>query len=162
MIELYPVSRKSPGRLAVALRPRGGDWLPSELADLKSRGWTVLVTALEAAELIEFELDGLADGCEALGLTWVHFPVKDRGLPSVNSMTSLASQLQRELERDAGVAVHCRQGIGRSSLIVASTLVVGGETPESAWSQVAAARGRSVPDTPEQHEWLTTFALGCT
>lgn len=132
--------------------------MESELSDLKRRGWAVLVTTLEAAELGEFELQGLKDACRDMGIEWVHFGIADRGVPSVEAMIGLAARLHREVGDGAGVAVHCRQGIGRSSLVVASVLVAGGATPEHAWEQVAAARGRPVPDTPEQRTWLSALA----
>jgi protein-tyrosine phosphatase len=57
--------------------------------------------------------------------------------------------------------VHCRQGIGRSSLVAACVLVISGESPQSAFEHIERARGRSVPDTAEQKEWVTSFARDC-
>ena len=48
------------------------------------------------------------------------------------------------------VAVHCRAGIGRSSMIVASALIRNGLSPESAFRAIEESRGCNVPDTPEQ------------
>jgi protein-tyrosine phosphatase len=56
------------------------------------------------------------------------------------------------------VVVHCRAGIGRSSLIAGTVLVRFGIPPEEAWRLITAARGFRVPETPEQGEWLTAFA----
>lgn len=70
MIDLYPIPDLPRGRLAVALRPRGGDWLLSELQQLERRGWTLLVSTLEREELEELELQDLGDACAAAGLGW--------------------------------------------------------------------------------------------
>ena len=48
--------------------------------------------------------------------------------------------------------IHCRQGIGRSSLLAAAVLEA--SSLDEAWRRIAEARGRSVPDTPEQRAWL--------
>jgi protein-tyrosine phosphatase len=53
------------------------------------------------------------------------------------------------------VAIHCRGGIGRSSLMAAAVLVQLGAAPEQAWDTVSVARGMPVPETEEQRAWLT-------
>lgn len=158
MIELFPVAGFEAGKLSISLRPRGGDWLLEELRGLVRREWKILVTTLEPSELRELELDELAAACGDVGLEWIHFPISDRGLPSVAAMRSLTRRICGHLTRGDGVAVHCRQGIGRSSLVVAATLVERGEAADAAWLAAESARGRPVPDTNEQREWLSTFA----
>ena len=70
--------------------------------------------------------------------------------------------------RDAGinmvvsnVVAHCRQGIGRSSMIVAATLVTGGMDLIDALKTIKKSRGLDVPETDEQRRWLTAFASWC-
>jgi protein-tyrosine phosphatase len=65
-------------------------------------------------------------------------------------MTRIAAQL------DAGknVAVHCRQGAGRSGMIEAGVLVTSGASPEEALQAVSSARGAEVPETLEQRRWM--------
>jgi protein-tyrosine phosphatase len=64
------------------------------------------------------------------------------------------ARLALRLEEGAAVAVHCRMGIGRSCLVAASLLRLGGVASEEAWRQVEAARGCAVPDTAEQRAWV--------
>src|SRR5262249_28675576 len=86
---------------------------------------------------------------------FLSFPVLDRGVPaSPQSALALARRLTEKLGAGERVAVHCRQGIGRSSLLAASILVVTGEDAETAFQHIRAARGCPVPDTPEQLEWV--------
>ena len=47
-------------------------------------------------------------------------------------------------------------GIGWSSLILAVLLALEGGTADSAFEQLAAARGVPVPDTAEQRAWVGT------
>jgi protein-tyrosine phosphatase len=56
------------------------------------------------------------------------------------------------------VAIHCRQGVGRSALVAACVLASLGERPDGALERVARARGCPVPDTAEQREWVLRFA----
>ena len=63
------------------------------------------------------------------------------------------------LEAGQSVAVHCRQGIGRSSLIAALLLVSAGVDPEAALAQISQARGCAVPDTLGQRDWIKSFAV---
>jgi hypothetical protein len=46
-----------PGRLAVAPRPRGGDWLDDEMLDWKKAGVNVIVFLLADDEVREFALE---------------------------------------------------------------------------------------------------------
>ena len=55
------------------------------------------------------------------------------------------------------IVIHCRQGIGRSSIVAAIILTRQGATVEEAFDRLAEARGRPVPDTPEQREWVANL-----
>ncbi len=57
-----------------------------------------------------------------------------------------------------GVVVHCRMGIGRSSLMAGTVLVLSGATSDEAWARLSRARGTVVPDTFVQKTWLDEFA----
>jgi protein-tyrosine phosphatase len=55
------------------------------------------------------------------------------------------------------IVLHCRMGIGRSSLIAASVLTTLGIAPSEAFALITTARGRSIPDTDEQRQWVDLF-----
>ncbi|TXH69619.1 MAG: hypothetical protein E6Q83_09380 [Thiothrix sp.] len=50
--------------------------------------------------------------------------------------------------------IHCRAGIGRTSLIAGAVLILLGLKPEAALKHLSQARGVQVPDTEEQAQWL--------
>ncbi|MBI2187887.1 MAG: hypothetical protein HYU37_12350 [Acidobacteria bacterium] len=56
------------------------------------------------------------------------------------------------------MAVHCRQGIGRSALIVGRVLVAAGRDVGTATEAIKKARGVDVPETKEQQQWLSDCA----
>ena len=74
------------------------------------------------------------------------------------SALEFLEKLRSELGAGKNVAVHCRQGIGRSGLVAASLLSLSGIDPATAFQQVSAARGLPVPETPEQKRWVTRLA----
>jgi len=58
------------------------------------------------------------------------------------------------LGEGSNVAVHCRQGIGRSGLIAAGILANSGVQPEQAIKIVSDARGLTIPETTDQRLWV--------
>jgi protein-tyrosine phosphatase len=135
-------------------RPRGGDWLTDELGDLATAGVSVLVSLLTDAEAAEFDLIQEADAAKAAGVEFHRLPTADRQVPDRDAMLALARLLVQRLDDGSSVAVHCRQGIGRSSTLAATVLVLEGIAAGDAWDRVSAARGLPVPDTDEQREFI--------
>src|SRR5262245_18856444 len=149
--ELFSIPTSYPGRLAVAPRPRGGDWLDNEMAGWRAAGVGLVVSMLTPGEATEFELEDEAAAAAAAGMRFVGFPIPDRDVPgSREQFRALVSEIAEELAAGHGVVIHCRQGIGRAGLVAAGVLIASGVGPEEAVSRVSAARGRPVPETPAQ------------
>jgi protein-tyrosine phosphatase len=156
---IYSIEGPWKGQLAIVPRPRGEDWLEDEVQAWREGGLDVIVSLLTASEARELSLADEAALVQAKGLRFLQFPIPDYSVPSsFESTLAFVEKLDEGLARGENVAIHCRQGIGRSSLIAASVLVLRGTDPEAAFNQVATARGRPVPDTSEQREWVTNFA----
>ena len=153
--ELFWIPGPWRGRLAIAARPRGGDWLEEETAGWRGAGLDVIVSLLETDEATQLELTGEGDIAKSGGLGFIGFPIPDRGVPQskAEALSTLASIL-KALEEGRNVAVHCRQGVGRSGLIAVGVLVGSGVGLERAIEAVSAARGLAVPETAAQLEWL--------
>jgi protein-tyrosine phosphatase len=157
--EIFWIGGVPAGRLAVLPRPRGGDWLEDEIRSLRFSGVDVLVSLLARDEVEELDLADEARCCAAGGIEFVSFPFADRGVPaSLCDTLSLVRRLAALLVGGKTVVIHCRQGVGRSALVAACGLASLGERPEAAFARIATARGRPVPDTPEQREWVLRFA----
>ncbi|MCG8591646.1 MAG: tyrosine protein phosphatase [Proteobacteria bacterium] len=140
-------------------RPRGGDWLVDELSRFRRDGVDVVVSLLEAAEARELDLDREAAACREANIEFVSFPIRDRDVPeSARALLELVRNLGGQLEASRSLAIHCRAGIGRASLLAATLLAAGGIDVSEAFARIAAARGLSVPDTPDQVGWVETFA----
>ena len=157
---VYWIAGPWPGRLAIVPRPRGGDWLEEEIRSWREAGLDVMVSLLTHDEDTELELHQEELLCRARGIQFHAYPIQDRGVPTSRKVTTdLVQKLEKALEAGKSVAVHCRQGIGRSSLIAALLLVSAGIDPEAALAQISQARGCAVPDTLEQRNWIKSFAV---
>ena len=143
------------GRLAVATRPRGGDWLEEEAAGWRRAGLGLVVSLLEEEEAAELELAHEVDVAASNGIEFISFPIPDRGVPtSMPAVLSLLKRIVEALDEGKKVAVHCRQGIGRSGLIAAGVLKSSGIGTEREIEVVSTARGLTVPETPAQLQWI--------
>ena len=148
----------TPGRLAILARPRGGDWLPDEVAAWKRAGIQIVASMLTAGEEFGLELSEEGGECGRAGLTYLAYEVEDRGYPPDDfAFAEISSMLAAELEKGRTVGIHCRQGIGRSGLLAIGVLYALGIPKDAAIRRVSAARGLAVPETPEQLDWITRF-----
>jgi len=145
-------------QLGIMPRPRGHDWLSDDLRNLRQAGVDVLVSALTPSESEALGLMAEAEECARNGLHFISFPVEDRSLPeNGGDFRALINRLVELSKSQKSVVIHCRAGIGRSSLIAACVLTSLGWTPDAAFIAIAEARGCSVPDTPEQRQWVELY-----
>jgi protein tyrosine phosphatase (PTP) superfamily phosphohydrolase (DUF442 family) len=147
------------GRLALAARPRGGDWLADEAAVWRAAGVDVAVSLLTLEEEQDLDLSGEARAMKFAGINFVSFPIPDRQVPSSpTEVAHLVEQIDAELKAGKNVVVHCRQGIGRTGLVSACLLVSKGLTPEKAVKTLSASRGSEIPETEDQCRWIEHYA----
>jgi protein-tyrosine phosphatase len=156
--EVYWITGNWPGCLAIVARPRGGDWLEDEIAAWASAGLNVIVSLLEEDEATDLGLQQEDELCQAAGLSFISFPVVDRSVPtSQKDALVLAGKLGKLLKQGKNIGVHCRQSVGRASLLTASILIGLSVNTQDALQRIGAVRGCEVPETPQQLEWLLTL-----
>ena len=154
----YEIDGPWRGKLFIIARPRGGDWLEDDIASMRREGFDLLVSLLTQDEKQELGLQSLGEVGRSLGLRLVEFPITDLGTPdSMSEAEALLARVHDELAAGKKVAIHCRQGIGRSGLIAIGLLLLSGQQPAEAMRKVSAARGLPVPETIEQRDWLYTL-----
>ena len=66
------------GRLAIAARPRAGDWLGDEINAWRSASVDVVVSLLEPHEVHELGLEAESETCIEAGIAFIAFAIPDR------------------------------------------------------------------------------------
>ena len=156
--EVHWIGLPIAGRLAIMVRPRASDWLDDEISGWRAEGIDIVVSLLEPEEVSELGLRREADLCREQGMEFISFPIPDRGVPAaLREVRALAQTVATKVAEGKAVAVHCRAGIGRSSLIAACALVCSGFDPEAAFDLIGKSRGVRVPDTEGQRDWVIAF-----
>lgn len=159
MTGLYWLDGPWKGKLALAARPRGGDWLGDNVANWKKAGVGAVLSLLTPEEQKELELQNEAREVQGQGLRFSSFPIPDLQVPrSEAKLADALKNMAANLSAGRNVLIHCRQGIGRTGMIAACLLIQSGMSPGAAVELVSAARGMAVPETPEQREWIERYA----
>jgi protein-tyrosine phosphatase len=157
--EIYWVREVTTGRLGIMARPRSGEWLRDEVSGWCQVGVNAVVCLLEASEVSELELHDEPVLCEGSKIDFISFPITDRGVPkSVHQTAQLVERVASLLRTGASVVIHCRAGIGRSSLIAACVMWKLGFPHNEIFPMLRRARGLPVPDSPTQEQWLSVFS----
>lgn len=156
--DLYWIPGPWRGKLAVAARPRGGEWLEDEVNGWREAGLDVVVSLLETDEAAQLGLEDEPNLLESRGLRSVSFPIPDRGAPPSNEdAAKLLLDLTSALAAGQNVAIHCRQSVGRSGLLASAALMTAGAGAREAVEAVTKARGITIPETAVQMHWLNCF-----
>ena len=147
------------GRLAMAARPRGGEWLADEIDGWRNNGIQTVLSLLERNEEFDLNLDAERDEVEKQGLKFFSFPIADRDVPaSLLELGKMLDTVRHELSAGKDVVVHCRQGVGRTGLVAACLLAANGLGPQQAMDLLTDARGVEVPETAAQRRWILNYA----
>jgi protein-tyrosine phosphatase len=150
------------GGLAVVTRPDPAFGLPQQMQALRKAGVDVLVSMLQGEEAIRLGLAWEANVAEQVGLAFHNLPTDDFGVPaSIETAGALIAAMVSEIEAGRTVGVHCYAGRGRSPLFASAVLVQLGAEPEAAIDAVSEARGRRIPETDAQRQWVVDFAAWC-
>jgi protein-tyrosine phosphatase len=72
-------------------------------------------------------------------------------------MVQLINRLREAMLNGNRVAIHCRQGIGRSSMVAAIVLLSLG-AGDTVFRTISRARGCDVPYSPEQANYALSFS----
>ena len=147
------------GKLAMAARPRGGEWLQDEMAYWQRCGVSTILSLLEPDEERDLGLLSERAVASAAGIAFRSLPLEDRGVPaSENLIRTEIEFLDSDLRAGRNTVLHCRQGIGRTGLVAASLLLATGWDFEITLQRLSAVRGIPVPETQQQRKWIDQFA----
>lgn len=157
--KLYWVKGPWPGKLAIAARPRGDEWLDDEMRAWRAAGVDTVVSLLTRGEEADLGLEREAAAAQARRMRFWSFPIRDREVPeSTAELGKLVDKIDSELAAGKNVVLHCRQGVGRAGVVAACLLLNRGVSAVTAIQRLNASRGVPIPETIEQRQWIDRYA----
>ena len=152
------IGEADPSQLAIVLRPRGGEWLKTDLEEARAQGIDILVSLLTREDSDELGLLDEGRIARQLGMQFISFPILDRCIPSdLAAFRRLVHELRDQVRAGRSIGAHCRGCIGRATVLLASVMIALGWQADQALRLIERARGFPVPDTPEQLAWILQF-----
>lgn len=123
---LLPLNQQGSGLVLTPCPGTKGVELESSLEQLKTKGVTVVVTALSDEELTEKSVEQLGEQVQALGMKWFQLVIEDDCAPGASfqlKWDAVSSDIQTALDNNQKVAMHCMGGSGRTGLLAAHALL---------------------------------------
>ncbi|HEY1499898.1 MAG TPA: hypothetical protein VGF88_09990 [Acidobacteriaceae bacterium] len=158
MKQVLWIEEAKPSKLAIVLRPRGGEGLQADLEAVREEGIDILVSLLTREDSEDLGLIDEGRIARLLGMRFVSYPVLDRCTPAdLEGFRELVEDLRDHVRAGKSVGAHCRGCIGRATVLIASVMIALGWDATEALRRIEKARGFPVPDTPEQLEWILNF-----
>jgi len=131
--------------LAALARPSSAE----DLHWLRQQGIQVLVSLTE---------DRLRrDWTDDAGLLVFHEPLEDMEAPTEEQLDRVVSAINKALDANLPVAVHCGAGLGRTGVVLAAYLVSRGMTAQAAIARIRRLRPHSI-ETEDQALSVESFA----
>ena len=152
-----------PGRLLAGEYPGGRvEYQAQEKVDaLLGAGVTTFIDLTEEHELKPY--------AHLIGAAAHHrFPIPDLSIPESPELTArILDAIDRELDREQLVYVHCWGGVGRTGVIIGCWLARHGFKGDTAltrlhelWQRCPKSASRLSPETPEQERYVRAWEPG--
>ena len=105
--ELSWVQAPWKGKLAIAPRPRGGDWLEDEIEAWRRLGITAVVSLLTPEEESELDLVEESAQAQSKGLGFLSLAIPDREVPaSETEVTAMVARIHEILASGRSAVIH--------------------------------------------------------
>ncbi len=123
------------------------DWLR-----LMDWGPSLVISMTEQAELNRKGAGSLGRDLANAGISWLHLPVPDFGVPTDLNWPMVCDRALGELRGAKRVLVHCFGGCGRSGMMCLRLMIAAGEKPDTALTRLRKVRPCAV-ETDAQMGW---------
>lgn len=152
---LHVIAEHGSGRLAIVDRPRGDAWTAELLGELADTGVSALVSALTTDEQKQLGHGDTTEAAAEVGMDFIAFPSADGGVTrdEATKVILLAGRLAANVRASRCVAIQCFGGVGRSTLLACTTLVLLGIGPGESLRRVTGNSGTSIT-----RDWLHQIA----
>lgn len=140
---------------------RSGPWkrdLEADLFRIRSEGFEVVVTLIEAHEFVQLQVEEMQEGAvEEAEMKWIWVPIVDGDVPTEANDDGLNEVLNSMLSGES-VFVHCKGGLGRAGTVSAWLLTHYGRTAQEAISEVRGVRNGAL-ENQRQENWFRAHAM---
>jgi protein-tyrosine phosphatase len=158
LLNIFSIPINFKGKIAIVSRPKGNEFLDESIEYLKQIDIGIVVSALTKEEDNELGLTLEGEFCNKYEIGFLKFPMQDRGTPaSILEIEKFCRNLALKVQEGYSIGIHCRAGIGRSSILAASILAHLGFNSQDALSLISQSRRIKVPDTEMQEEWINEY-----
>ncbi|MEK7434418.1 MAG: dual specificity protein phosphatase family protein, partial [Cyanobacteriota bacterium] len=149
------------GKLGLTILPGRKDLghnLSKDIETIKNLGVTHIVTLIKDNEFHYYGVDDLMDSYHKNGFKVKRLPILDQKVPPFLKMKELVLWIDKNLEKEANIMVHCAGGLGRAGITAACYLVYKGFSPEEAIKQVRVIRSSRAVETILQEKYVNDFS----
>jgi len=156
-MDLFWINQFRDGNLAIMPAPRAHQRIEDAILAWRNDGIDCVVSLLEPSEIPALD-EAESELCREFGIEFLSFPIPDKSVPpSLESFVRIVGLLAERIKSGHSVAIHCRAGIGRATMLAACILIWLHLDSEVALDMIADARGREVPETEAQRQWILAF-----
>lgn len=140
-----------------------GAWardLDIDLRAIRDWGAAIVVTLVTAEELRDLEVEGFGEAVAALGMAWLHLPIRDFSTPTPEwerRWSAERAAVHAELDRGGRVLIHCKGGLGRAGTIAARVLIERGLSAEAAIRAIRGVRPGAI-ETASQASYVKALS----
>jgi ADP-ribosyl-[dinitrogen reductase] hydrolase len=157
------------GRLGLTICPGKKDpsrnWdrdLKEDLRVVKAWGASTVVTLIEGHEFPLLAVELLEQEVRALGMDWLHLPIRDVDIPNQvfeDAWAVSGPTLHTRLDVGERILIHCRGGLGRAGLLAGRVLVERGCSPRTAINRVRAVRPNAIETSAQEKYVLASGSI---
>lgn len=147
--------RLGAGWIGICPMPGRGGHYDADIAKVLGWGPNLVFSLPTLPELVAYGAGHIGEDLADLGITWVHLPMDDFGIPTddIAARWKSHSRQAHEVLRGGGrVLAHCMGGCGRSGMVLLRLMIEAGEDPAEALVRLRAARACAV-ETDAQKAW---------